>query len=105
MRLSADGSIAEQLLPLLSSPDAEVSKSAKQTFAALKIDPTKLVSTEAAQTIAKMKTADVVAAITKREKSGTISLMPTGLVGNLTLVDFASLLDYLESLAREQDKK
>jgi putative heme-binding domain-containing protein len=210
MRLSADGSIAEQLLPLLSSPDAEVSKSAKQTFGALKIDPTKLVSTEAAQTIAKMKTADVVAAITKlkgdskrgeqlftqqgcvachtvkitdplkgpylgniantyqrhdlaenildpsktiaqgfaintitlkngtvhtgfvtfegadnvvlrniaaqetniktadiakREKSGTISLMPTGLVGNLTLVDFASLLDYLESLAREQDKK
>lgn len=48
-----------------------------------------------------IKTAD----IAKREKSETISLMPTGLVGNLTLVDFASLLDYLESLAREQDKK
>jgi hypothetical protein len=31
--------------------------------------------------------------------------MPAGLVANLTLQDFASLLDYLEALAREPAKK
>jgi putative heme-binding domain-containing protein len=44
-----------------------------------------------------IKTAD----IAKRERSETISLMPPGLAGGLTLQDFASLLDYLEGLAKE----
>ena len=42
--------------------------------------------------------------IAKREKSETISLMPPGLAGTLTLQDFASLLDYLEALAKEPAK-
>ncbi len=42
------------------------------------------------------KTAD----ITKREKLPN-SLMPPGLVSNLTLHEFASLLDYLESLSKK----
>ncbi len=42
--------------------------------------------------------------IAKREKSETISLMPPGLASTLTLQDFASLLDYLEGLAKEPGK-
>jgi len=37
--------------------------------------------------------------IAKREKM-PISMMPPGLVGNLTIVEFASLLDYMESLVK-----
>jgi putative heme-binding domain-containing protein len=43
--------------------------------------------------------------IAKREKSETVSLMPPGLVNSLSVQDFASLLDYLESLAKEQPVK
>jgi putative membrane-bound dehydrogenase-like protein len=43
--------------------------------------------------------------IAKREKSETLSLMPTGLASSLGLQDFASLLDYLEALAKETAKK
>lgn len=43
-----------------------------------------------------MKTAD----IAKREKLPN-SLMPPGLVNNLTIREFASLLDYLESLSKK----
>lgn len=39
--------------------------------------------------------------VVKREESGK-SLMPTGLVGNISIKDFASLLDYLKSLAPTQ---
>ncbi|MEO5914484.1 MAG: ThuA domain-containing protein [Luteolibacter sp.] len=42
------------------------------------------------------KTAD----ITKREKL-PISMMPPGLAGNMTVREFASLLDYLESLSKK----
>lgn len=38
--------------------------------------------------------------IARREKR-EISLMPEGLVNSLTVGDFASLLDYLESLAKK----
>ena len=43
--------------------------------------------------------------IATRVKSETVSLMPAGLVANLNLQDFASLLDYLEALTRESAKK
>ena len=210
IRMVKDSVFAEQLLPLLSSSDAALVKSAKDTFFALKIDPAKLSAAAAAPTIATMKTADVIAAvmklkgdakrgeqlftqqgcvachtvkvtdplkgpylgniantyqrpalaenilepsktiaqgfatnsitlkdgsvqvgfvtleaadkvvlrniasqeitintadIAKRDKSETISLMPPGLVGNLSLQDFASLLDYLEALAKEPATK
>jgi hypothetical protein len=39
--------------------------------------------------------------ISKREQSAK-SLMPEGLIGNLSVRDFASLLDYLKSLAPPQ---
>jgi hypothetical protein len=48
-----------------------------------------------------VRTAD----IATRVKSETVSLMPAGLVANLSLTDFASLLDYLEALTRESPKK
>ena len=41
-----------------------------------------------------------VADIAKREKRDT-SMMPEGLAGNLSVADFASLLDYLEALAKK----
>jgi putative heme-binding domain-containing protein len=44
-----------------------------------------------------------VADIAGREKLPT-SLMPPGLMNQMTVKDFASLLDYLEKLAREQKK-
>jgi putative membrane-bound dehydrogenase-like protein len=205
IRLNRDSSLAAQLLPLVTSPDAAVARSAKSTFEALKLDPDKL-SDANVPTIATMKTADVIAAvvklkgdikrgeelyhqqgcvachtvkvtdplkgpylgnianiyqrpalaeaildpgktiaqgfatntitlkdgsvhmgfvtleaddkvvlrniasqeitlntadIAKRDKSETISLMPPGLVGTLSLQDFASMLDYLEALAVE----
>lgn len=210
MRLVRDSVFAEQLLPLLTSPDAALVKSVKDTFFALKIDPAKLSAAATAPTIATMKTADVIAAvmklngdpkrgeqlftqqgcvachtvkitdplkgpylgniantyprpalaeailepsksiaqgfatntltlkdgtmhmgfvtleaadkvvlrniasqeitintadIAKRDKSETISLMPPGLAGTLSLQDFASLLDYLEVLAKEPAAK
>jgi putative membrane-bound dehydrogenase-like protein len=43
--------------------------------------------------------------IAKREKSESVSLMPPGLVHNLSIQDFASLLDYLEALAKEPPAK
>ena len=208
MRLGGEGTFAPLLLPLLTGPDAELSKAAKDTFFALKVDPAKL--TAVAPTVGTMKPADVIAAvgklkgdvrrgeqlfsqqgcvachtvkatdplkgpylgniantyqrpalaesildpsktiaqgfatntltlkdgtvltgfvtleaddkvslrniasqeftvrpadIAKRERSETVSLMPAGLVANLTLQDFASLLDYLEALAREPSAK
>jgi putative heme-binding domain-containing protein len=210
MRMVTDSVLPEQLLPLLNSPDEAIVKSAKDTFFALKIDPSTLTAAAATPTISTMKTPDVIAAvaklkgdpkrgeqlftqqgcvachtvnvadplkgpylgnianiyqraalaeaiiepnktiaqgfatntitlkdgsvqmgfvtleaadkvvlrniasqeitintadIAKREKSETISLMPPGLAGTLTLQDFASLLDYLEALAKEQEKK
>ena len=48
-----------------------------------------------------VRSADIV----RRERSETVSLMPAGLVANLSLTDFASLLDYLEALTRESAKK
>jgi putative membrane-bound dehydrogenase-like protein len=209
MRLSGDSTFASQLLPLLESQDAAIKKAAKDTFFAIKVDPTKLKAAPA-PTIGTMKIADVLAAIgklrgdvlrgeqlfsqqgcvachtvkitdplkgpylgniantyqraalaesildpsktiaqgfatntltlkdgtvltgfvtleaddkvslrniasqeftvrtadiIKREKSESVSLMPAGLVANLSLQDFASLLDYLEALARESAKK
>ena len=209
MRLSGDSTFAAQLLPFLNSPDLAVVKSAKDTFFAIKVDPSKVTAAATAPTIATMKTPDVIAAvlklkgdakrgeqlftqqgcvachtvkvtdplkgpylgniantyqrpalaeailepsktiaqgfatntitlkngstqmgfvtleasdkvvlrniasqeitiptadIAKREKSETISLMPAGLAGTLTLQDFASLLDYLEALAKEPAK-
>ena len=41
-----------------------------------------------------------VADIAKREKRET-SMMPEGLAGNLSLAEFAALLDYLEALAEK----
>jgi putative membrane-bound dehydrogenase-like protein len=210
MRMVTDSVLPEQLLPLLNSPDEAIVKSAKDTFFALKIDPSTLTAAAATPTISTMKTPDVMAAvaklkgdpkrgeqlftqqgciachtvnvadplkgpylgnianiyqraalaeaiiepnktiaqgfatntitlkdgsvqmgfvtleaadkvvlrniasqeitintadIAKREKSETISLMPPGLAGTLTLQDFASLLDYLEALSKEQEKK
>ena len=53
------------------------------------------------QTGAEQKLA--VADIQERQKLPT-SLMPPGLMNQLTVKDFASLLDYLEVLAKEQKK-
>ena len=210
MRTVKDSVFAEQLLPLLNSPNEALVKSAKDTFFALKINPAQLSAAATAPAIGTMKTADVMAAvmklkgdpkrgeqlftqqgcaachtvnvseplkgpylgnianiyqrpalaesilepnksiaqgfatntitlkdgsvhmgfvtleaadkvvlrniasqeitintadIAKREKSETISLMPAGLADSLGLQDFASLLDYLEALAKEQEKK
>jgi len=210
MRSCGDSSLASQLLPLLTSADADLANAAKNTFGALKLDPEKLTAAATAPTIATMKTADVIAAvmklkgdikrgeqlftqqgcgachtvkvtdplkgpylgnianiyqraalveailepnktiaqgfatntitlkdgsvqmgfvtleaadkvvlrniasqeitintadIAKRDKSETISLMPPGLAGALSLQDFASMLDYLDALAKEPAKK
>ena len=209
MRLSGDSTFAAQLLPALAGADADLARAAKETFAAIKVDPAKLTAATG-PTLGTMKTADIIGAvgklkgdvrrgeqvfsqqgcvachtvktsdplkgpylgniantyqrpalaeailepgktiaqgfatitltlkdgtvltgfvtleaddkvslrniasqeftvrtadIVKRERSETVSLMPAGLVANLNLQDFASLLDYLEALAREPAKK
>lgn len=210
MRLSKDSVFAELLLPLLSSPDAEVVRGVKNTLVELKLSAAQLSAAAKAPAIGTMKTADVIAAviklegdpkrgeqlfiqqgciachtvkvtdplkgpylgnianiyqrpalaeailepsksiaqgfatntitlkdgsvqmgfvtleaadkvvlrniasqeitiktadIAKREKSEAISLMPQGLASSLGLQDFASLLDYLEALAKDSAKK
>ena len=39
--------------------------------------------------------------VAKREKNEQMSLMPAGLMNALTVSDLASLLDYLEALAKK----
>ena len=51
------------------------------------------------QTIAAQEQSIAVAQIVKREKQER-SLMPEGLAAGLTVQELASLLDYLESLAK-----